>query len=155
MAIKYTRTLIHSHRHVAANAGDYPTTCNNLERFCTTHVDAKGPTLTVVQNNSRQQSFGCNLSFIIFSWSKCYLRSDSYKFGITLSASLVAVIIVGVVVDNFNPKTFFNARLWNSCVLHSSIESSKSPHTVRRMLLLLLYMTASRNLPSFAQPPQA
>ena len=101
-----------------------------------------GPTLTVVPNNSGQQSFGCNLSFIIFSWSKCSLRSDSYKFGITWS-----VIIVGVVVDNFNPKKFFNARLWNSCVLHSSIEPSKSPHTVRRMLLLLLYMTASRNLP--------
>ena len=39
-----------------------------------------GPTLRVVPNNSGQQSFGCNLSFIIFSWSKCSLRSDSHKF---------------------------------------------------------------------------
>ena len=45
-----------------------------------------GPTLTVVRNNSGQQSYGCNLSLIIFPWSKCSLRSDSYKFGITLSA---------------------------------------------------------------------
>ena len=81
-----------------------------------------GPTLTVVPNNLGRQGFGCNLSIIIFPWSKCSLRSDSHKFSITLSASLVTVIILEVVVDNFNPKKFFNARLWNSYVLHSSIE---------------------------------
>ena len=105
-----------------------------------------GSTLTVVPNNSGQQSFGCNLSFIIFSWSKCFLRSDSHKFGITLSASFVAVIIVEVVVDNFNPKKFINARLWTSYILHSSIESIKSPQTVRRMLALSSYKTASGSL---------
>ena len=77
-----------------------------------------GPTLTVVPNNSGQKSFGCNLLFILFSWSKCSLRSDSHKFSINLSSSLVAVIIVEAVVDNFNPKMFFNARLWISYVLH-------------------------------------
>ena len=101
-----------------------------------------GPTLTVVRNNSGQQSYGCNLSLIIFPWSKCSLRSDSYKFGIILSASLVAVIIVEVAVDNFNPEKFFNARLWDSCVLHSSIESIKPPRTVRRMLPLQSYKIA-------------
>ena len=97
------------------------------------------PTLTVVPNNSGQQSFGCNLSFIIFSCSKFSLRPDPHKLGITLSASLVAVITVEAVVDDFNPKRFFKARLWTSYVLHFSINSIKSPHTVRRMLPLSSY----------------
>ena len=40
----------------------------------------------------------------------------------------------------------FNAILWNSYVLHSCVESIKSPHTVRIMLPLSSYKTASRNL---------
>ena len=43
------------------------------------------PTLTVIPNNSRQHNFGCNLSFIIFSWSNCFLRSDSHKFGVCIT----------------------------------------------------------------------
>ena len=51
------------------------------------------------------------------------------------------------VVDNFNPKRFFNARLWISYVFHSSIKSIKFPHTVRQRLPLWSYKTASRNFP--------
>ena len=50
-------------------------------------------------------------------------------------------------VDNFNPKKFFNGRLWNSYVLYSSIESIKSPQTVRWILPLSSCKTPSRNLP--------
>ena len=104
------------------------------------------PTLRVVPNNSTQHNFGCSVTFIIFLYSKCSLRSNSHTVYITLSVSLVAVVVVEVLVDNFNPKKFFSVRLWNSYVLHSSFKSVKSLHTVRQILPLSSYKTASLNM---------